>query len=418
MKWIERLFGKKEPFSPEIGFDELAGWLESRSKEISGEVERQVAPVYSDIEDALREIKKSAASLEEAQPEGRYHLKMVKVATTNRDNMVKQVRLLTDNITVPKATEIKTIIAFHENAMQTLNVCLENMMKSYQYAKMVFLEDSKEVIADVNALGRLLNQLVEPLKDRKKLLDAAENALKTIQAIKEMRSAIELESTSIKEKEEKAAALKKEIEEGQGALVLLKESEQWKQYQRSMNELAALLDNAKKTEAEINNIVLPLNKALNRLKQLSESGRYTLAPDIKEGLNLCLSDSKSCRPEFFIEFEKIIVESDVLKLEKLDKMLEQVRLAQSSFGSYKEQYQALMADIEKKKDEIAELGIVAEEKSLGSRISELQEKLVSAEKELEMAKNHLASLERDIEDKKRELQQMVSSIDSRARVLF
>lgn len=415
---IERLFGKKEPFSPEIGFDELAGWLESRSKEISGEVEKQVAPVYSDIEDALREIKKSAAGLEEAQPEGRYHLKMVKVAATNRDNMVKQVRLLTDNITVPKATDIKTIIAFHENAMQTLNVCLENMMKSYQYAKMVFLEDSKEVIADVNALGRLLNQLMEPLKDRKKLLDAVENALKTIRSIREMRSAIELENTSINEKEEKASALKKEIEEGQGALVRLKESEQWKQYLSSMDELDARLDNAKKTETEINNIVLPLNKALNRLKQLSESGRYTLAPDIKEGLNSCLSDSKSCCPEFFIELEKIIVESDILKLEKLDKMLEQVRLAQSSFGLYKEQYQALMADIEKKKDEIAKLGIVAEEKSLGSKISELQEKLASAEKELEMAKNRLASLERDIEDKKRELQHMVSSIDNRVRVLF
>ena len=77
-----------------------------------------------------------------------------------------------------------------------------------------------------------------------------------------------------------------------------------------------------------------------------------------------------------------------------------------------------MADIEKKKDEIAKLGIVAEEKSLSSRISELQEKLASAQKELEMAKNHLASLERDIEDKKRELQQMVSSIDSRVKVLF
>jgi chromosome segregation ATPase len=414
---IERLFGKKEPFSPEIGFDELAGWLESRSKEISGEVERHVAPVYSDIEDALREIKKSAAGLEEAQPEGRYHLKMVKVATTNRDNMVKQVRLLTDNITVPKATDVKTIIAFHENAMQTLNVCLENMMKSYQYAKMVFLEDSKEVIADVNALGRLLNQLVEHLKDDKKLLEAVENALKTIQVIKEMRSAIELENTSIKEKEEKVAALKKEIEEGQGTLIRLKESEQWIQYQGSMDELAELENNAKKTESEINNLVLPLNKALNRLKQLSESGRYTLAPDVKDGLNLSLSDSKSCSPDFFVEFEKI-VESDILKLEKLDKMLEQIRLAQSSFGSYKEQYQVLMADIEKKKDEIANLGIVAEEKGLSSRSSELQEKLASTEKELGMAKNRLASLERDIEDKKRELQQMVSSVDSRVRVLF
>ena len=418
MKWIERLFGKKESLPPGIRFDELAGWLETRSKEISGEVEKQVAPLYSDIEYALREIKKSTSELEEAEPEGRFHLKMVKIATTNRDNMVKQVRLLTDNITVPETTNIKTILTFHENSMQTLNVCLENMMKSYQYAKMVFLEESKEVVADVNALGRLLNRLVEPLRDRKKLLDAVENALKTIQAIKEMRSAVELENTSIREKEEKSAALKKEIEEGQVALIRLKESEQWKRYLGSIDELAALENNAKKAESRINNLVLPLNKALNRLKQLSESGRYTLAPDAREGLNLCLSDPKSCRTEFFIEFEKIIVESDILKLEKLDKMLEQVRLARSSFGSYKEQYQVLMADIEKKKAEISRLSIVAEEKNQSGRISELQDKLASSEKELEMAKNRLASLERDIEDKERELQQLVSGIDSRVRILF
>ncbi|MCX9010438.1 MAG: hypothetical protein OIN66_04865 [Candidatus Methanoperedens sp.] len=417
MKWIERLFGKKEPFTPEIRFDELAGWLESRSKDISREVEKQVAPVYSEIEDALSEIKKSTAWLEKSQPEGRFHLKMVKVATSNRDNMVKQVRLLTENIVVPQTTDIKAVLSFYENAMQTLSVCLENMMKSYQYAKMVFLEESKEVISDVNALGRLLNQLVEPINARKKLLDAVENGEKAVQAIKEMRSAAEIERASVKEKEEKAAALKKELEEEQKAFVRLKESEEWKQYLARTEELAALENNAKKIESEINSLVLPLNKALNRLKQLSESGRYTLAPEIKEGLYQCLSDSKSCRYEFFVELEKIL-ESDVLKMERLDKMLEQIKLVQSSFGSYKEQYQALMADIEKKKEEISKLDVVAQEKSQSDRISELQDKLESIEKELEVAKNRLVSLERALELKEREMQQAVSVIDDRMMVLF
>lgn len=417
MKWIERLFGKKEPFTPEIRFDELAGWLESRSKEVSREVGKQVAPIYSEIEDALSEIKKSTAWLDESQPEGRFHLKMVKVATSNRDNMVKQVRLLTENIVVPQTTDIKAVLSFYENAMQTLGVCLENMMKSYQYAKLVFLEESKEVIADVNALGRLLNQLAEPINARKKLLDAVENAGKAVQAIKEKRSAAEIERTSVKEKEERATALKKELEEEQNALARLKESEGWKQYLARTEELAALEDNAKKIESEINGLVLPLNKALNRLKQLSESGRYTLAPEIKEGLYQCLSDSKSCRPEFFVELEKIL-ESDVLKMERLDKMLEQIKLVKSSFGPYKERYQALVADIEKKKEEISKLDVVAQEKSQSDRISELQDKLASTEKELEVAKNHLESLERSLELKERELQQTVSAIDDRVRVLF
>ncbi len=419
MKLIERLFGKKETVSPQITFDELSGWLDRELKELSYEIGKSTASVYSEIEDALEEIKKSTDLLQDAKPEGKFHLKMIKVATSNRDNMVKQVRMLADNIRIPGSSDVKTIIAFHENAMQTLTVCLENMMKSYQYTKLVFLEDSKQLITDVNVLGRLLNQLISPINENRKNLQAIENAASAEKALRKMYSDIEIDKKTIKENDENLILLKSEIEEAQNALTRLKESEQWELYLNYTNELAELENKARKTESEIEGLVLPLNKALIRLRQLSESGRHTLAPDMKEGLHLCLLDPKCVSPGFFAEFQKI-AEGDALNLaqDKKDKMLEQIRIVESSFELRKKEYQALIQDIEKKKGEKSKLKVAEEENVLNDRIDDLKDKLELSEKEVELTKKHLAALEDGIEQKKGELQQDVSIIDSRVKVLF
>jgi len=418
LNWIDRLFGKKEEAPSKITLDELPGWLESKYRKISGDISGNASSIYSDIEKALDEIKESTAFLEDAEPEGRFHLKMVKVASSNRDNMARQVKMLLDNITLPEDADLKTIMDFHENAVQTLTVCLENMMKSYQYTKLVFLEESKNLIADVNALGRLLNQLVEPVNNRKTVLNAFDNARDIMQYIRNTNLEIEVKERAVKEQEGKITLLKKEIEENQKALALLRESEPWKQYLDYRNELILLENNASKKEAEIKGIISPLNKALGRLKQLSDSGRYTLNPESRESLNLCLSEPVKVAPEFFVEFQKI-VESGILNLtsEKTNKILEQARLVIPSLDASKKEYHALMQEIEKKKDGLSKLSIASEEKALEDGIAALHEKLSALEKELESSKNHLASLEHNLELKRQELQQSISLIDSRIRLL-
>ncbi len=419
MNWINRLFGKKQQSATEIWFDELPVWLESISGRLSDDLGRQAYSLYSDIRNALEEIKRSTSLLEEARPEGRFHLKMVKIATSNRDNIVKQVRILVENTTIPETADVKTVLGFHERTMQSLTVCLENITKSYRYVKMVFLEESKQVITDVNMLGRYMNQLAESIKEKKDLLDAVENASKTIQIIRDTRSDIETERSSIKDKEEKAAPLENELRDKQIALTRLRDSHAWKEYLHYRDELAVLKSNAEKKESEINGLILRLNKPFNRLKQLSESGRYTLAPHVRECLYLCLSDPKSVDPEFFVEFRNI-AESNALNLtsEKHDKVLEQLRTVTSSFDSYQKQYYALVQDIEKKKDEISRLDINQDEANITGRIAVLQDELAASGQELDISVKRLASLTDDLELKKQELQQIIYTIDSRMRILF
>ncbi|MDD1745410.1 MAG: Atg14 domain-containing protein, partial [Candidatus Methanoperedens sp.] len=309
MKWVEKLFGKKAQDPIEIRFEELPAWLASSSDRLSQG--RHAESLYSDIQDALHGIRKSALELEKAEPEGRFHLKMVKIASSSRDNMVKQVRLLMNNINIPKRTDIKTVLEFHENAIQTLAMCLENMMKSYQYTKMVFFEDSKKVIAEVNELGRLLNQLVEPLNDKKKVLDAFDNAEKKILNINNLNHRIDDEKKTIKELNEKIDSLKKKLELNRDNLARLADSEQWKQYLNSKNDLVDLENKAKKAESDIITLLVPLNKPLQRLKQMNEAGKYDLPPAIKKELHLCLTDPKSVCPEFVVDVQNIIQKDTV-----------------------------------------------------------------------------------------------------------
>jgi hypothetical protein len=383
VKWVEKLFGKKAQDPIEIRFEELLAWLASSSDRLSQG--RHAESLYSDIQDALHGIRKSALELEKAEPEGRFHLKMVKIASSNRDNMVKQVRLLMNNINIPKTTDIKTVLEFHENAIQTLAMCLENMMKSYQYTKMVFFEDSKKVIAEVNELGRLLNQLVEPLNDKKKVLDAFDNAEKKILNINNLNHRIDDEKKTIKELNEKIDSLKKKLELNRDNLARLADSEQWKQYLNSKND----------------------------------AGKYDLPPAIKKELHLCLTDPKSVCPEFFVDVQNIIQKDTVaFNPEKRDRILEQIKYSVSKIGDFIKEYQTIASNINAKKDEIAGMNIVQEAVNLRGRISSLQDNLAFEEKELEISKKLLKSLEDGVTLEKNELQQTVFAIDNRKRIIF
>ncbi len=416
MNLIKKLFGKKERSFQEIGFDDLPSWIKARYERISGDLRKNALSIYSDIEKTQKEIKKSVVSLEKAEPEGRFHLKMVKIASSNRDNMAKQVRMLLEKITVPKEADVRTIIDFHENAIQTFGVCLENMMKSYQYTKLVFTEESKKVISDVNSLGRLLNDLIEPINSRKQLLESLEKSEELAGIIRTINSDLDQMEKSLKENEENSVSLKKEIEEKNEILKSLHESESWKQHTVSRNELISLETDAEKKIYEINGIISPLNKALNRLKQLSDSGRHTLGQDQRDALNLCLSCPVEVPAEFFVEFRKII-ESGILNLPKADKLLSQVQLAESSLGNTRNEYYVILRDIEQKKDKISMMDIIREEKELNEMLSSLQDKLTTTEKELDISRKQLVLLKENNASRRDELQQHISMIDSNARIV-
>lgn len=415
MNLIERLFGKKGNAFESITYERIPDWLESRSQNVSGKIEKAVSSIYPDIEKALRKIRDSTTELEKANPEGRFHLKMVKVASSNRDNMARQVRMLLENIAIPEDMSVKSIKDFHESAAQNMKVCLENMMKSYQYTKLVFFDESKNVISDVNSLGRLLNDMIEPVNSKKQVLDAIDRAQKLTGDLRKTSQDIEEIERSLIENEKKLHSLEKEIEEKRKALDLLHAGSSWNQSIVLKDSLVSLEKDAERKLSEINSLISPLNKVFHRLKQLSDSGRHTLKPGDRDALNLCLSSPVDVPPGFFIELENI-VKSDALNLPKTDKIISQIRLAASTIGEKRSIYRSMIREIGQKKEEISKMKIIAEEKELNGLLSSLYERVKSLEKEIGVSTKQLESMKLEIGSIKNELQENVSLIDARMRI--
>jgi hypothetical protein len=236
-----------------------------------------------------------------------------------------------------------------------------------------------------------------------------------VSTIKNITVDIDSTERSIRENDSKTISLNKEIDEKQKSLNILLQSEPWKQYISSKEHLVLLESEAEKKTSEINGIISPLIKAINRLKQLSDSGRHTLSPQDREALNLCLSCPVDVTPEFFVTFQKI-VESGDLNLPKTDKLLPQIQLAASTLGEKRKEYYSIRQDIERKNGEISNLKIIGEEKDLRKALSNLQDKLMITEKELEASRKKLELLIQDLGSKKNELQQNITVIDSNKRL--
>ena len=423
MKWIKKLFGKQESshektISSEVSFDELPALLEESSKKISSEIEKDVSVLFRKLEVAISELKESNARLLEAKVEGDFDIRAVKRAKSNRENVTKQVGVFVDRLGVLENTDFRTLKGFHEAAVQNLDTCLEHMNQSFRYTRAVFPLESKDVTESLGRLGAVLNELRETIRGHKLEMEAIEAASTGMKEIKELSASIEAENRELESKKRKIQALRDEIASTDQALEEFKQGEAWQNIQSLQRELDTARDRLKKAETGLNSLFLPFSGNLSKIKKLHESSRYTLKPEIKQQLDICLEAPVNLDTSFFPELKKIFEDPALdIQTQKKEKTLAQVRSASSGFEEKKKEYVAAQKAFEAKKAELAVLdngklaGLETQEAKLMARARLLEEEIESSEKKLTVLREELKS-------KEEKLQSSVAVIDSSVKVQF
>jgi multidrug resistance efflux pump len=423
LKWIKKLFGKQESsheknVSSEIGIDELPAWLEGSSQKISSEIEKDASGLFKELEAAISELKESNGRLLDAKVEGNFDIRAVKRAKSNRENVTKQVGVFIDKLGALEKTDFRALKGFHEASMQNLNTCLEHMNQSYKYTKAVFPQESKDVTDSLGKLGKVLNALRETILDHKREMESIEAASEGITRVRELSALVASETRELESKMQKIQALKAEAARTGAALEEFKHGEAWQKLQSLQDELTMAGDRFKKAEAGLISLLLPISGNLSRLKKLHESGKYTIKPEIKKQLDVCLETPASLDPSFFLELQKIFADPALdIQAQKKEKALAQVKSASSGFEEKKKEYLEAQGAFEVKKAELAgsDTGKLAElehkEAELLARASLLEEDIESSEKKLAVLKEELKSREE-------KLQASVATIDSGVRIQF
>ena len=190
MKWIKKIFGKKSESREEAGpininFEDLPAWLNEKYQKISSGVEREVSEISKELESSLIELKESNSRLAEAKVEGDFDIRVVKRAKSNRENVIKQVSMLTEKIKFQENKDFRVLREFYETSSQSFENCLEHMNQSFRYTKGVFPEESKEVNEKLAELGKVFNRLRAAILENDKEITAIEAARLALDKIRD-----------------------------------------------------------------------------------------------------------------------------------------------------------------------------------------------------------------------------------------
>lgn len=423
MKWIKKFFGKKEYSSEkidfrEIDFEDLPAWLDDSYQKISSRIGKEASILLKRLEVLLSELKESNSMLAEAKVKGDFDVRAVKLAKSNRENVTKQISTLIYKINLVENTDFRALKEFYETAVKNLDICLENIDRSFKYTKGVFPQESKVVNESLSSLVRVFKDLREIILENITETEAIESAYLDMKEIQKLSTLILAEKLELEPKWGRTRASKGELAIASRSVEEFRTGDAWNRLDNLQKESATVKERLKKAEEDLSFVPLSLSSYLSKIKKLHESGRYNLKPEVKQQLYICLEDPINVAPSFFPELQKIFEDPTLeMQTQKKNKALIQVKAAISDFSERNENYLKVLQEFEAKRTEIVEfdtgtlVALEHKEKELQNRSRLLEEDIKNSEKKL-------AFLIDELENKKKKLFASINIIDSYVKLHF
>ena len=423
MKWIKKFFGKKEYSSEEIDFreidfEDLPAWLDDSYQKISSRIGKDASILLKKLEVLLSELKESNSMLAEAKVKGDFDVRAVKLAKSSRENVTKQISTLIYKINLVENTDFRALKEFYETAAKNLDICLENIDRSFKYTKGVFPQESKVVNESLSTLVRVFKDLREIILENIKETEAIESAYLDMKEIQKLSTVILVEKLEHESKKRRIKALKGDLAISSQSVDEFRKGDTWHRLYNLQKESATVKERLKKAEEDLIFFPLSLSNYLSKIKKLHESGRYNLKPEVKQQLYICLENPINVDPSFFQELQTIFEDTSLeMQTQKKNKALIHVKAAILDFSERNKDYLKVLQEFEANRTEIVELdsgALVA----LEHKEEELQNRFRLLEEDIENSEKKLAFLIDELENKKKKLFASINLIDSYVKLHF
>jgi DNA repair exonuclease SbcCD ATPase subunit len=419
---IDRFFGKKEeiPHQTSVEFNELPDWIETESSQIFSKLRSHIQQKYDDIKKIIEDIGESRDQLIDAKLGDKVYVKMAKAGASNRDNVVKNLNIIIERISVPEDTDPAVASEFYKNAKSILSNCLENAIRSQQYVKLLFPEEYKSVLFDLKHLDAVLDELDLPIKDVKDKLEAYERLPEEIEIIIQTGQEIEDKDNRIPELEKKLESLKDDLPDLESKLKELEKSPEFIKAQELEKQIKTCEKQILGTDSNIKELFAPLSKALSRVEKQDKSGRHKLSPENRKILNLLIEDPVSALKTdiapFLIELKARVEDGSLgLKQQKMNKTLEQINKLTGSdiLSSLDNQRDSRLLELVGLSDGLKGLTVYKEKTELKREMSRCKGNIDSTEQELDSDRRELERLTEEVGTLKADLDSNLSYVFER-----
>lgn len=422
MSIIKRFFGKKEeiPLQTSVEFNKLPDWIETESSQIFSELRSHIRQKYDEINKILEDIGESRDELIGAKFGEKVFVKMAKAGASNRDNVVKNLNIIKERISVPENTDHAVASEFYTNAKSILSNSLENAIRSQQYVKLLFPEEYRSVLFDLKHLDAVLDELNLPIKDIKDKLDAYERLPGEIEMINQTRQQIENKNRRIPELEKMHESLKNDLPGFESKLKELEKSTEFIKAQELEERVITCDEQIIGIDANIRELFAPLSKALSRVEKQDKSQRHTLSYESRGILNLLIKDPVSALKidiaPFLIDLKTRVEDGSLgLKEQKMNKILEQINKLTGTdiISSLDGQRDSRLSELVGLSEELKELTVYKEKTQLKQEMSECKGKIYSTEQELDDDRRELERLTEEVGTLKADLDSNLSYVFER-----
>lgn len=334
MGWIDSIFSKKTE-EETVDFSDLEKWFGKKSKPDYEQMEKKAKDAFSEIEEITKRIRELLASLENAELQNpNIEPKLKQYMSGNRDNYIKQVKLMIDNL--PGLSE-----HFPHQIQVALDAFTERSARSYAILQEFFAHEAKEIASEIRKID-IVSKEIDTFYRGQRILLLNEFKAKITELEERAKMKEELKQSTEK-LEKETADLTAEIEE-------LKKQVDEKSHSQESGQLKKLNDEKIVIDAKLRNIDFgfndlfsPLKRALRKYARLAVANEaliesYAVSPlktllkDEELALVSILEDMKAKLGQLNFdsdEQKKISQRIDLFPKEKILKTIENYKLLEA-----------------------------------------------------------------------------------------
>jgi predicted nucleic acid-binding Zn-ribbon protein len=419
LKFIKRIFGKKEDIPEEISIkiDDLSVWIETESQKQFSVLRSDIKQKYDEISATLENLSTSRDQLKDAKFGEKTYKRLAKAGTSNRDNLIKNINVLIEKTIIPEDIDPSKAVEFYIDMKSTLKTCLDNTTRSQEYVKLIFPEGYKVVVIDLKRLDTLLDELMCFIEGVKDELDVYTKLPGDIEIINQSRHQIKEITDNIPQLEAKYESLKNNLHTGEDRLAEMERSEEIIKANELEKQIKTLNDRISGINSNVKELFAPLSKALLRMQKQHESGRHTLSSINSNHLRTLIEDPPLILGNdinsFLNEIRKSVEDGTLgLKQQKANKTVEQIdRLTGSDIllSLYRDR-ESVSAKLTGLLEERNRLTVYKERTRLEKKLSDYRSSINSIEQSLDIERKDLDSLIEEVEQLKTKLNSDLSFV--------
>ncbi|MCK4670209.1 MAG: hypothetical protein KAT43_03320 [Nanoarchaeota archaeon] len=330
----------------EIPLEQLESWFDGKTKHKFSARDQTISALYDQFDTKIKEAADKIVALEEAELHNKnLPPRMLAYMVGNRNNYIKQVRMLIDNI--PKFGK-----DFPDKFQKVLEDFAKKTQKSYVILQEFFANETKDLAQTVGALDRLSRQIVgTTLKED---LMEIENINMDIAKIHEKQKEQESLKNKINDTQNEINAKQKEYTKTKERIAKRKESKAYADLM-ILKELAEeQKSQAEKLDKGIIEMFAPLARAFRKYKRITVDHEKLIEKYLDDPIKGLMGDS---RLRIISAIGGVENNIDKLGFEKKEKKKISDKLAAITKEKLQELYdlysklRALVSDTQEKLDE-------------------------------------------------------------------